>query len=1593
MTEEFTGHSPPGRARAGHERAVAVVGMGVVAPGASSPAQLWRVLGQDHNTFGEPEWFDLGPWFSADRDAEDKGYIRRGGFLRDFRPHPELSAELERGCWQGRDQTTVLLRHCLMQAREGVATATKDRFGCYMTATSGGSLTLEESILTSVAAGHGGDPAALAARYPRAAHRRREALPDMVVRNAFAGLLPEGTDWLALDTACSSALYAIDLGAKSLLAGDCDIAFCGGGNTGSRRDVVLFSKLNGLSPTGELRAFDADAGGVLFSDAAAVATLKRLDRAVADNDDILAVLGGFGGSTDGQGSVMAPDIAGLRLAIHRARSVNATDPSTVDWVIAHGTGTPVGDLVELQALTELAGEHRQLCTSNKPLLGHAAWAAGAVSMVHALLALRHGIVRGERYFTALPADAPHGAVTIPVSDVPWHPTPGRPRVVGISALGFGGTNGHLLAGDLDADADPPQATPAAVEQETVLVGWAAHLPGAPTAQQVRSWVRTGEHAPARSFGELYPLPPIRRLKMPPVAARSTDRTHLMGIAAVEQFVADQGEPWHRYRETTGVFTAHMGPTRSLIEYTVRTGATDLTRALPRQDALAESLALLKQRLPAANGDSMPGYLASVISSRVANRLRLHGVSMALDSGHASTQAALHVARRYLATGELDVALVLAVNGNSTPIMAEFTETAPGLLAEGAVLLVLTRRSLATEQGWPVLARVHTGTGRPGDEDRTHRIRWGERTAEPSYLGADGALGLLRALESGLSEVEIASQDPGPRVTFYPTTTGADRPATPAMAHRSVVVARRRDAVPGSAPLLPIPPGGVLLVSSATIAAELAAPARRAGATLLCTESTETALPALDGASPHVRIIASARDETARWPAAPSAALLRLQEWALLACQRLGARLDHGSVAALLLDPLRGQAIHPHLTLITGFIRSLALEVPCPAFAVVTDATLSAGLEQLAAESAACRDRAVLLYRCGARYVEQACPAPLPAARPDSPLCLVDDAVVVATGGGRGVTSVAVTALAQRIRLKVWLLGTTPLQDLPDGLLDTADGELAPARAAFIAARLKSDRDLRVADLNHQFDDLLRIREITLTLRRLRRLCGADRVHYLVCDIAAADQIHAVARQITDTEGTVDLLVHGAGRLGSAMVADKTLAGFRAVRDTKVTGYHNLKQAFADPAPRLWCNFSSASGLVGWPGDTDYSPANEYLTAAARYESQVRGTTEFTIGWGLWAETGMVRHILDTLSRRHHMTGLTNNQGAEVFLTELAEPRPPEPVSLYGLGEDGGWPRARDFTARPATTAARRPHRQGVLLTPAPSDTDTAASWTWQADPERDGYLREHVIDGRPVLPAVIMLAMAGEAATRLAPGTTLTGFRGFRIEEPLYADPDSGTPASCRIHAVHRDPTTVDVSIRSDLTTPDGRLLRRDRLHCHTSVTLGAPPGSVRRPGGTGSYRARLDDDTTMRPDIPVRLSGVWRTLSDLTADPTGAHARWLPHAEPGGVFAHLCLPALLLDSLCRLSTWHGPGLLHMGVPLSIEHVELFTTDSDVALARRHPAGLDLYHDAATGSYHAVAPAGEVLVRITGFKDHVVRTVPIPIHYPQWRPVHGGGNP
>lgn len=257
-----------------------------------------------------------------------------------------------------------------------------------------------------------------------------------------------------VQTACSTSLVAVHLACQGLLNAECDLAIAGGVSIRLPQESGYSYQEDGiLSPDGRCRPFDARARGTLFGNGIGLVVLKRLVEAIADRDTIYAVVKGSAVNNDGsrRASFIAPGVVGQTNVVADALASGEIDPSTIAYVETHGTGTALGDSIEIQALTKAFGGNslpRQTCAigSVKSNIGHVDAAAGIAGLIKTVLALQHKQIPPTLHFERPNPDI-HFETTpfyVNASLSDWHRRGDTPRRAGVSAFGFGGTNAHVI---------------------------------------------------------------------------------------------------------------------------------------------------------------------------------------------------------------------------------------------------------------------------------------------------------------------------------------------------------------------------------------------------------------------------------------------------------------------------------------------------------------------------------------------------------------------------------------------------------------------------------------------------------------------------------------------------------------------------------------------------------------------------------------------------------------------------------------------------------------------------------------------------------------------------------------------------------------------------------------------------------------------------------------------------------------------------------------------------------------------------------------------------------------------------------------------
>ncbi len=419
---------------------IAVVAMACRFPRSPSLEAYWENLREGRNLISEipPDRWDVERFYSADKKAPQRAYSKWGGFMD--------GVDLFDAKYFGvSEQDAALMdpqqRHLLELTQELF-----DRAG-YRRAELDGTR-------TGVFVG-GGQSAYLAEsrRIPEShmKHRVVGMIQNMMaarVADFFNLKGPAQT----IDTACSSSLVALHFACQSLLAGDCELAVVGGAELLiDPYQFVGFSKAEVLSDDGQCYVFDERAKGIVLGEGAGVVLLKPYARAVADGDIICGVIRGSAINNDGRTmGLTVPSQEGQKDVIRRALEKSGVSAATIGYLEAHGTGTLLGDPIEIRAATQVfaeAGAGRQVCAvgSVKSNMGHLVRAAGIASFIKVMLALWHRTIPAT-----INCARPHPRFKF--GESPFYPvTATRPwaelagvRRAGISSFGFGGTNCHVV---------------------------------------------------------------------------------------------------------------------------------------------------------------------------------------------------------------------------------------------------------------------------------------------------------------------------------------------------------------------------------------------------------------------------------------------------------------------------------------------------------------------------------------------------------------------------------------------------------------------------------------------------------------------------------------------------------------------------------------------------------------------------------------------------------------------------------------------------------------------------------------------------------------------------------------------------------------------------------------------------------------------------------------------------------------------------------------------------------------------------------------------------------------------------------------------
>jgi malonyl CoA-acyl carrier protein transacylase len=412
---------------------IAIIGMSCRFPQANTPEAFWQLLrdGVDAVTEIPKERWDIEAYYDPDPDAPEKMYTRSGAFLSQVDQFDPLFFGISPREAASIDPQQRLLLEVSWEALERAGQAPSQNLtktGVFMGMSQTDYTKLPIPTGTHLTAYDNTNDLCFAAG--RLSHTLGLQGPNMVI-----------------DTACSSSLVAVHLAVMSLRAKECDMALTGGIQLNLLPELyILLSRSRALSPDGRCKTFSAKADGYGRGEGCGVIVLKRLSSAIANGDNILALIRGSAINHDGPSSGFTVPNKLAQEALIQAALANAkVDPQEIAYIEAHGTGTSLGDPLELRALGSVFGQRETplIIGAVKTNIGHLEPAAGIAGLIKVVLSLQQGEIPPHLHFDepSPNLDWEQWPFIVPTERTPW---PKGKQIAGVSAFGLSGTNAHVV---------------------------------------------------------------------------------------------------------------------------------------------------------------------------------------------------------------------------------------------------------------------------------------------------------------------------------------------------------------------------------------------------------------------------------------------------------------------------------------------------------------------------------------------------------------------------------------------------------------------------------------------------------------------------------------------------------------------------------------------------------------------------------------------------------------------------------------------------------------------------------------------------------------------------------------------------------------------------------------------------------------------------------------------------------------------------------------------------------------------------------------------------------------------------------------------
>ena len=816
---------------------IAIIGMSCLFPDAKSPDQLIRNLLDERDSVSiitknriqtDPDCF-----FVEKRGVADTFYNKKGGYIHDFRFDPTGFALAENEL----EQLDDLNKWSLYVAREAIKDAgyesRKRELARCGVAMGNLSFPTRKSNQLFLPLYHRCIDAAIARQL------RSESIKitsDAVQRHQFSNsrisaypshliskaLSLSGTAF-SLDAACATSLYAIKLASDYLLSGKCDLMLAGAVSGADPFFIKLgFSLFQAYPENGRSCPLDQNTQGLIAGEGAAMIVLKRYADAVRDQDRIYAIVDGIGLSNDGRGKfVLVPKMEGQYLAMKRAYAIADASPDHVDYLECHATGTPLGDVTELESIDAWWGEcaHTPLIGSVKSNFGHMLTAAGMASLLKIILGMQCKTIPATIRIDS-PVSSPKGTISpqkIVRKSAPW-PKRSGDKIAAVNAFGFGGTNAHMIVRQKrqwHSVRENSQKRKSCATFRMAITGMNAQFGAGNGLQELAYNIYTENqnrrHVPKNRWKGIDRQTEILRhysidhaeslqgayldefemdfayFKIPPNDIEHLLPQQLLMVKVADRAISDANL---KMGQNVGVIVA-MGSDHSLHQFRGRIDLSCRIRealnkagvVLPAEDS-SELERVLKDSVHEAVGiNEFTSYIGNIMACRISALWDFMGPSLTLSAEENSLFRAVEIAQMMLESGEVEAVVVGAVDlaGSAEEVLIRHNycakvDTKAGSsvyssnndgwnIGEGAGAVVLTAVDNARKSQEHVYAVIESLTIRSGEsaeelqEICTEALRQsGCQSKDIGYVEINDGLSASEAHATALSNIYSQSND-------------------------------------------------------------------------------------------------------------------------------------------------------------------------------------------------------------------------------------------------------------------------------------------------------------------------------------------------------------------------------------------------------------------------------------------------------------------------------------------------------------------------------------------------------------------------------------------------------------------------------------------------------------------------------------------------------------------------------------------------------------------------------------------------------------------------------------------------------------------